>query len=174
MPKTVRDYYARQQPVHFDKGYKTALPQTQSGSLQIEGPGSFRCVSAGWLPEMAMMEATAVFSESTKGFGIMLRGSEDFEAGYYARIEPLRGRLVFDAWPRRGDYPHMVELERPVRVQPGKAVRMTVYVDGTLCEVYLDDQVAMSTRMYDHRAGNWGLFVSEGCVEFSDVRFFTP
>jgi beta-fructofuranosidase len=104
----------------------------------------------------------------------MLRTSEDFEAGYYARVEPLRGRLVFDAWPRRGDFPYMVELERPIQVQPGMPVQMTIYLDGSLCEVYLDNQVAMSARMYNHPVGKWGLFVSEGCVTFSNVRLSTP
>jgi beta-fructofuranosidase len=172
IPETVRNYFARPLPVRFDKGYKTTLPQ--DGTIRLDGPGSFRCISAGWLPQAAMIEATAVFAEPTKGFGIQLRTSADFELGYYARVEPLRGRLVFDAWPRRGDLPYRVELERPIQVQPGQPVRLSVYVDETLCEVYLDDQVAMSARMYDHRAGNWGLFVSEGSVTFSDVRLSTP
>ena len=172
IPDTVKDYFATPQPVHFDKGFKTPLPQ--DGKIQLEGASSFRYLSAGWLPETALIEATAIFTEPTKGLGIMLRTSEDFEAGYYARVEPLRGRLVFDAWPRRGDLPYMVELERPIRVQPGKPVQMTIYIDGTLCEVYLDQQVAMSARMYNHLVGNWGLFVSEGCVSFSDVRLSTP
>ena len=162
IPDTVKDYFATPQPVHFDKGFKTPLPQ--DGKIQLEGASSFRCLSAGWLPETALIEATAIFTEPTKGLGIMLRTSEDFEAGYYARVEPLRGRLVLDAWPRRGDLPYMVELERPIRVQPGKPVQVTIYIDGTLCEVYLDQQVAMSARMYNHLVGNWGLFVSEGCV----------
>jgi beta-fructofuranosidase len=104
----------------------------------------------------------------------MLRTSADFETGYYVRLEPLRGRLVFDAWPRRGDLPYMLEIERPIRLDPEKPVQIIIYVDGTLCEVYVDNQVAMSARIYDHLDGNWGFFVSEGEVAFSDVRLSTP
>ncbi len=160
-----------QQPIKYDKAYKTPLPK--DGNVHIEAPISFRCVSAGDLPEMAKIEVTAVFTEPTKGFGVMLRTSEDFETGYYVRVEPMRGRLVFDSWPRKGDVPFMVEIERPLQVEPGKPVQMTIYVDGTLCEVYVDNQVAMSARMYNHLVGNWGLFVSEGCATFSDVQLAT-
>jgi beta-fructofuranosidase len=172
LPETVRNYFAVQQPVHFEQAFKTPLPQ--DGIVRLTGPGSFRCISAGRLPEMAMIEAKVVFTEPSKGFGVMLRTSQDFESGYYVRIEPQRGRLVFDAWPRRGDYPYLVELERPIQLQPGKLITVTIYVDGTICEVYLDDQVAMSARMYDHPQGDWGFFVSEGCAEFSDIRLSVP
>jgi beta-fructofuranosidase len=121
-----------------------------------------------------MIEATATYMEPTKGFGVMLRTSQDFEMGYYVRLEPQRARLVFDSWPRPGDCPYMVELERPIRLQPGKTIQVTIYVDGSLCEVYLDNQIAMSTRMYNHHEGDWGFFVSEGHVEFKDVSLLIP
>jgi len=171
IPETVRNYFSVSQPIKYDKTYKTPLPEDES--VRIDGPSSFRCVSAGDLPRMAKIDVTAIFTEPTKGFGVMLRTSEDFEKGYYVRVEPMRGRLVFDSWPRKGDVPFMVEIERPLQVEAGKPVQMTIYVDGTLCEVYVDNQVAMSARMYNHLVGNWGLFVSEGCVTFSDVQLST-
>ena len=61
----------------------------------------------------------------TSECGILLRASEDGDEGYVVRLEPRRGRLVFDRWPRRatgseqwqisGDVPFAVELERPGR-----------------------------------------------------------
>jgi beta-fructofuranosidase len=172
IPESVRNYFVEQMPVHFGQTFKTPLPK--NGTVRLEGPGSFRCISAGKLPEMAKIEATVVFTEPTKGFGIMLRTSMDFETGYYIRVEPQRNRLVFDSWPRRGDIPFMVEIERPIKLEPKRPVQMIIYVDSTLCEVYLDNQVAMSARMYNHPEGDWGLFVSEGNVEFREVSLSTP
>ncbi len=102
----------------------------------------------------------------------MLRTTEDFEAGYYARVEPLRVRLVFDAWPRRGDHPFMVELECPIPLEPGKPVQITIYVDGSICEVYLDHQVAMSACMYNHPVWNWGLLSPKVlfCYRYSSIN----
>jgi beta-fructofuranosidase len=103
----------------------------------------------------------------------MLRTSSDFESGYYIRLEPQRSRLVFDAWPRPGDLPFMVGLERPVDSHPDEPIHFIVYLDGSLCEIYVNDCVALSTRMYDHPEGDWGVFVSEGSAEFSDFQLYT-
>jgi beta-fructofuranosidase len=172
LPDTIKDYFANQQPVQFTDSFKAPLPA--GGTVPLDGPGAFRCVSAGKLPEIAMLEATAIFTDPTRAFGVMLRTSSDFETGYYVRVEPHRQRLVFDAWPRKGDCPQMIELERQIHVEPGKPVQIAIYVDGSICEVYLDNQVAMSARMYNHVEGDWGLFVSEGSAVFSDIHLTVP
>jgi len=172
IPDSVLNFFETNQSIQFNQGFKASTPK--DGIVRLNGPSSFRCLSAGNLPETCMIKATAVYSEPTKGFGIMLRTSEDFEAGYYVRLEPHRSRLVFDSWPRPGDCPHMVELERQINLQPGKPIQMILYTDGSLCKVYVDNQVALSARMYNHPAGNWGFFVSEGCAEFTDVHLSIP
>lgn len=75
VPDTVRNYFAVQQLVYFNQAFKTPLPT----------------------------DGTVVFTDPTKGFEVMLRTSEDFENGYYVRVQPQHQRLVFDAWLRRGD-----------------------------------------------------------------------
>ena len=172
IPATVRNHFASSQPIHWASGLNTSLPSQDP--ICLDGPGSFRCLSAGSLPAATIIEADVVYSEETQGFGLMLRSSADFECGYYLRIEPQRLRLVFDSWPRPGDQPHMLETERPIQIRPGEPIHLTVYVDGNLCEIYLNRQVAMSTRMYNHLEGGWGLFVSEGRVEYSNVQLFAP
>ncbi len=99
----------------------------------------------------------------------MLRTSDDLETGYYVRLEPNRRRLVMDSWPRPGDKPFWLEIERPIALEPDSPHRIVVLIEDSICEVYLDDRVAMSARLYDHKVGGWGLFVSEGQAEFRDV-----
>ena len=81
--------------------------------------------------------------------------------------------MVFDSWPRAGDIPHWVELERPLEMTPGRPVELKVFVDGTVGEIYLAGKVTMSTRMYDLTKGNWGVFVNEGAANFSKIRIST-
>jgi len=144
------------------------------GDVRIDAPGSFGCAAAGRLPERCKIEATVGFKRNTRGCGLMLRVGEDYESAYYIRLEPGRNRLVFDSWPRAGDVPHMVELERPLPLTPGRPVELKVFVDGTVCEVYAAGRVAMSARLYDLREGRWGVFVSEGAAEFTGVQLSTP
>jgi beta-fructofuranosidase len=120
------------------------------------------------LPETCKIEARVTFTEGTRGCGIMLRASEDLESAYYIRIEPHRRRLVLDLWPRAGDVPHMVGLERPLALTPGAPVDLKVFVDGTVCEVYAAG-MAMSARLYNLKSGDWGVFVCEGSARFEDL-----
>jgi len=99
----------------------------------------------------------------------MLRTGEDSESGYFIRLEPPRNRLVFDRWPRPGDYPFAPELERPIALSGAKPIDLTILVDGSICEVYVDHRIAMSTRMYDHATGGWGCFVMQGEATFEAV-----
>jgi beta-fructofuranosidase len=172
IPPTVRRFFGVEKPARCESAFKTHLPA--GNELRLESKGVFRCASLGHLPRVAMLEVNAVFSQPTQGFGVMLRHSQDFESGYYVRIEPNRQRLVFDSWPRRGDLPHMLELERPLQISAGQPVHMLIYVNDTLCEVYVNNQVAMSARMYNHRVGNWGFFASEGIVSFTDFHLYAP
>ncbi|MWV59387.1 GH32 C-terminal domain-containing protein [Rathayibacter sp. VKM Ac-2754] len=126
-----------------------------------ETPGSFRLV------------ARLDIGEGTTECGVVLRASADGDEGYVLRLEPRRGRLVLDRWPRRttgteqwqisGDVPFAVELERPCRLDPG-AHTLDVIVDGDLCVATLDDSVVLSTRLYDRPSGRVGVFVGEGRI----------
>ncbi|GIO37760.1 hypothetical protein J41TS12_26210 [Paenibacillus antibioticophila] len=53
---------------------------------------------------------------------------------------------------------------------PGRPYEIKVFIDGTICEIYVDESIAMSARMYDIPRGKLGLFVSQGHAGFSEVR----
>ncbi|HEY5836667.1 hypothetical protein [Streptomyces sp.] len=135
------------------------------------------------LPARCRVTATVRFAPGTRECGLILRGTEDCDEGYFVRLEPHLGRLVYDRWPRTatgpaqwqisGDVPHAVELERPAVLDPSVPHHLEVIIDDSAGIAYLDGTVAMSFRMYDRRTGCLGLFVGDGSAEFSEVRVFT-
>lgn len=114
----------------------------------------------------------------TNECGMLLRSSPDGDTGYVVRLEPRRGRMVLDRWPRRstgdaqweisGDVPHFVELERPCDLSAGEHI-LEVVVEGDLCVVNLDRAVSLSTRLYDLAEGGLGLFAAEGVLHVEDL-----
>jgi len=42
-----------------------------------------------------------------------------------------------------------------------------VFVEGTVIVAYLNDEIALSVRGYEHRTGDFGIFVAEGGASFS-------
>lgn len=138
------------------------------GRTLAAGPlDGFACAAAALLPDEAYkLEATVTFGANTRACGLVLRTDSALERGYMLRLEPGRNRLVFDQWPRKGDIPYAVGLERPIELQAGEPYRLQVFVEDTVCVVYVNEAVALSARLYDHPAGGWGVFVSEGSASF--------
>ncbi|MFF1828508.1 family 43 glycosylhydrolase [Paenarthrobacter sp. NPDC058040] len=135
-------------------------------------PDSYAAVvSEQELPGQFYAKAVLDIAANTTECGLLLRSSHDGDASYVLRLEPKRGRLVFDRWPREitgdaqwhvsGDVPYDVELERPCHLAPGEHT-LEVIVDGDLCVAVVDRQVALSARIYDRPAGRIGAFVGEG------------
>jgi beta-fructofuranosidase len=172
VPPTVDDFFDQCKPVRLLSELGDC--RIDGSMVEISALSSFGCATAGRMPETCKLKTTLTFAQATQGCGIMLRVASDLENAYYIRLEPHLHRMVFDSWPRKGDIPFMVELERRLQLTPGQAVELEVLVDGTVCEVYAAGQQAMSTRLYGHRTGTWGVFVQEGRACFQDVSLSVP
>ena len=142
--------------------------------MRLAAPSGFACATAGLMPDPCRIETAVTFEPGTRACGLVLRVSEDLEEAYYLRLEPERRRVVFDVWPRGGDVPYLVGMERPIDLRPGEPVALKVLVEGTVCEVYAADRVALSLRLYDHPAGAWGAFVQDGAARFTGTRLSAP
>ena len=130
------------------------------------------------MPNSCEITATIELTEPTKACGLMLHVQQDADLCYYVRFEPMRNRLVFDMWPRPnigapGDVPFVLGLERPTMFTPGAPIEVKVLVDGTIGVIYVNDRIAMSTRMYELKGGQCGIFVQEGSARFRNLGLFT-
>jgi beta-fructofuranosidase len=156
LPETVRAAFA---------------PAVEKGSAHLRAPGGFAVHTAGELPgdrrTAVLLDADLTCQPGTCAFGLFLRGSADFEQAYYLRFEPGSQRLVFDRWPRPGDQPFQPESERPLAITPGVPLRVQVILEGTLVEVYVAGEVALSYRLYELEGRQWGAFVQDGEVFFN-------
>lgn len=148
--------------------------------LRLDVPDSYTAVvTDNDLPTQFYAKAVLDIQPGTTECGLLLRSTADGDHSYVLRLEPKRGRLVFDRWPRAitgdaqwhvsGDVPYAVELERPCDLSPGKHT-LEVVVDGDLCVAVVDRQVALSTRIYDLPAGGIGVFTGEGSVSVPDFE----
>ncbi|MFT4122254.1 MAG: GH32 C-terminal domain-containing protein [Microbacteriaceae bacterium] len=141
---------------------------------------------AAWLgpdlPSQAVIAIEIDIAADTRSCGVLLRSSADGESTYALRLEPARDRMVIDRWPRGrtgseqwqilGDVPHSVELERPVRLQPGRH-RLEIHLDADVCVAVIDGGVALSTRLYDRLDGRIGLFAQDGAFTVNTAAIST-
>ena len=128
-------------------------------------------VSKEDLPGQFYAKAVLDIAPNTTECGLLLRSNHDGDASYVLRLEPKRGRLVFDRWPREitgdaqwhvsGDVPYDVELERPCHLPPGEKLMVFLWW-GALWSAVFDRQVALSASIYDRPNGRIGVFAGEG------------
>lgn len=163
-------------PAEFRSTFYEAEDVLDSGTRLVAHDGYADILTAVDTPVSFRLQANFEIEEGTREVGVLLRASEDGDEGYALRLEPQRGRLVLDRWPRRvagteqwhvaGDVPFAVELERPCPIGPG-AHELDIIVDRDLCVATLDDATVLSTRLYDRLTGRAGAFVGEGAVTIS-------
>lgn len=149
-------------------------------SLSLDSPDGYAAViSDRDTPRQFHAFAEFDIADGTTECGFLLRSSADGDESYILRLEPNRNRLVFDRWPRQhtgamqwqvsGDVPFEVELERPCDLTPGRHT-LEVIIDADLLVAAVDQQVTLSTRIYDRPEGRFGVFVGEGSVAVRHLR----
>jgi beta-fructofuranosidase len=127
-------------------------------------------VSYGALPNVSKIEFDFEIFNDTGDFGIILNESRSVDNYYTVRFEPLFQRVAFDRWPRKERTQHtLTDVERYLPLTKGVKNHVTLLIQDSVLEVYVNDRVAMSTRMFDFR-GNWGLYTQSTVVKFSSIR----
>ncbi|MBN1349739.1 family 43 glycosylhydrolase [candidate division KSB1 bacterium] len=165
VPESVMAPFKTQVPMEFQPllGQWEIQPQ----KISARSVGRFSVLALGNLPDRCIVEAQILIAADTANAGLLVRMDDRLENYYQVRLEPGNQRMVFDRWHRNGDQPFI--FERPLKVQPGKPVHLLLLIDGTCIVCYADRKVALSCRMYQHRTGQLGLFVSEGFAMFQNV-----
>jgi beta-fructofuranosidase len=185
IPPELRNSFRCDQPLSLLVADEPATRWTpgEGAPLQLSAPDGYAtAVSEAETPRQFLATVVVTIDEDTTECGVVLRATSDADQGYQLRLEPRRGRMVFDRWPRRrtgprqwqhsGDVPYLVELERPCQLDPGTHV-IDLLVDGSAMVATLDNAVALSTRLYDHAAGRLAVFVGEGSATFHRLTVST-
>ena len=133
-------------------------------AIHANAVGRNSIITLGRLPDECLVETSIVFAPGTTSAGLLFRVGPTVDTYYQFRIEPFMQRVVIDRWSRPGDQPFM--LERPVKLSPGEPVKIQALIDGTNLVIYVNEEVALSCRMYDYRTGSLGLQVVDGDATF--------
>lgn len=162
--------FPRELVASFDEELPLHFPETLP--LALETPDGYSAaISVDELPDVFHLEAVIDLQAGTTETGLLLRATDDGDRSYVLRLEPRRGRVVFDRWPRAltgdaqwnvsGDVPFEIELERPCVLEPGRHT-IEVIADGDVLVAVVDRAVVLSTRIYAHPGGRLGFFAGEG------------
>lgn len=176
LPDRIAAYFQHEQPVAL----RPALGdwrQVDNRFVAVSSSG-FGCAMAGPLPSLCLVSMRFQFKPDTRRLGLLLRATEDLGQGYHIQFEPDRSRVVFKASVFPDEHggkilPYEVEMERPLALVPDTDYELKLVIDETICEIYINDHVAMSTRMYDLQEGELALFVIDGAASYENIMVRT-
>ena len=90
-------------------------------------------------------------------------------------FEPAYQRIEFRSGLRTSErggqlFPYAAEMERPLRLDPGKEYGLELYMEDTIALLYVNRDVAFGFRMYNEKEKNLGWFISDGSIQISHVE----
>jgi beta-fructofuranosidase len=114
---------------------------------------------------------------SSKEAGVILQTNKKLENGYYLYLEPHNKRLVFRSWIRMYEeggktFPYDVEMETTVENSIDGHYTLEILVEDTTAAIYINNETALSFRMYDFKEGNLGLYAL-GEAQFRKISLRT-
>lgn len=130
------------------------------------------------VPEQGFeLELTMIPGKSAEA-GVALHTDTGMENGYFLRMDLSGHTAAWDMWPRsvqgayqwqiKGDVPCQVETSRKLPASDTYHIR--IFREDDLCVLYINDCMAMSTRMYDHKGGYGGIYTVGGTASVSGYQ----
>ena len=157
-------------PVNFHASLSSI---NENGGVQISPDGAELGAALFPLPDEDFEADFDVRAETLQEFGVLLHTSADLENGYFLRFYPKLNRVAWDRWPRtnapgiyqwqiNGDVPYAIETER--YLPKTEEYRIRIMKEESICVVYINDRIALSTRQYDHTGGMTGIYITSDAV----------
>ena len=152
--------------------------QTAPGKASIDTPCGYSSLLMNKVPQCCKLEMDVSFTKAPREFGVALQVDTDFAMGYYLIFEPNRGRVQYKTGLRMYEdggkmFPYEVEQERPFEWEAGRRYKIRIFVQDTILLLYVDDRIALGTRMFDRSGFHFGLFASDGDACFENIRLMT-
>jgi beta-fructofuranosidase len=171
-PEEIQSQYSHQ--LSLKEGYRQgAVCKTEDGYTVGRNDG-MSIQMLGHMPQNCKISMAFTSMDEIGDFGLLLRGSENYNQFYKVKFERLFNRLTFDKLPRKDNKVHcQVDMERYCKLENGKSNTISVIAEGSVLEVYVNDTVAMSCRMFDLKDGDWGIYAHNTTVTFRDISICT-
>lgn len=163
----------------------------EKDSLRVESTSTF---AYGFFEEQSkdavMLHAKLNLEDGYGAFGLLLKSTEGLSPSWELIFEPARSRVSITRYPvaldpfwetlnpEIDDAPMEVDgprtIERPLKIENGREIDVKAFVDGSFVECFVNDELALSYRIYDPTGGvpfhKFGLFVEDGTLNVTNIK----
>ena len=171
-PESIRGHFRNKYPPDL---IATSGRLIEENNQQILAPGSSaRLMALGDMPSGSCwrLDGRISFDTDVNDFGLLLRYNEETGSAYEYLFSVGENRLSFDYWPRNPwkDINHFTGLDRTVMLDQTNEVSFTLLVDDDVCVLYVNDEIALSSRMCTALSKKWGIFAIGGIIKISGLE----
>ncbi|WP_022825124.1 glycoside hydrolase family 32 protein [Hymenobacter norwichensis] len=126
-------------------------------------------------PVRYKLHATVSYSSANKDFGFLLGACDGYDDVYSLRFVPGQQRFSLDKTRRSALTTTTVATnDVPFPLAPDTEYRVDIVFENSMVVVYLNNEVALSSRVYRAAGTSWGLFVDNSTATFKNITVTKP
>lgn len=119
-------------------------------------------------PPNYLLKGMLEVEEKTRRFGFLIRTNERIDSGYMISFEPGRQAFALYKWNKWSE--PIPELVRPLNIQIHKPLNFQIFIEGSILEVFANEETVLSYRIYDPLYEEMALFLDDGTVSLKDFK----
>jgi beta-fructofuranosidase len=147
-------------------------------SYQLSSPAALDVTNIIYAPiDLARykISATVSYSSCNKDFGFMIGACDGYENFYSLRFIPSQNRFSLDKTNRSSLTTTTVAYnDVPISLQPNTSYDVQVVIENSMLVAYINNEVALSSRVYKASNTNWGIFADNSTASFVNIKVTSP
>lgn len=121
------------------------------------------------------ISASVSFSSCSKDFGFMIGACDGYENFYSLRFVPSQNRFSLDKTVRSALTTSTVAYnDVPYTFAPNTLYDIQIVIENSILAVYINNEVALTSRVYKASNTNWGIFVDNSTASFYNIKVTKP
>jgi len=147
-------------------------------SYQLSSPADFDVANIIYEPinlDNYKISASVSFSNCNKDFGFMIGACDGYENFYSLRFVPSQNRFSLDKTVRSLLTSSTVAYnDVPYSFSPNILYDIQIVIENSILTVYINNEVALTNRVYKASNTNWGIFTDNSTASFYDIKVTKP
>lgn len=155
--------------------FKPLCGNWESGDdwAKVDAESTYSALLMQELPDSFVLTFRLKMTAKQAGIGLHVNASYA-DRGYYYSFDKQYSRVKFVSGVLSSVagyyFPWETELERPLTFEEGKTYDVTVVCSGEIAVIYVDGEVALTSRMTTTGGLSLGLFCYGGTAEFTQIE----
>jgi beta-fructofuranosidase len=156
----------------------TITPLSGGLSYQLSSTANFDVTNIIYNPinlAQYKISASVSFSSCNKDFGFMIGACDGYENFYSLRFVPSQNRFSLDKTVRSLLTTSTVAYnDVPYVFSPNTLYDIQIVIENSILTVYINNEAALSSRVYKASNTNWGIFTDNSTASFFNIKVTKP